>query len=206
MVGFIVLKKESTYICATYRKCMNAMKNYTYHLVAVLTVGIWGLTFISTKVLIGHGLSPQEIFLLRFLIAYMGIWLISPRKLFADNWKDEFWMFLGGITGGSFYFFTENTALEITLATNVSFIVCTAPLLTTILSLWIYKKEKEENIRCLCPKCLSEYIDNPNYIVRRLDPFAKEKDRCDKCDKAGWDYVVTERSSVRKGKSGSYEK
>ena len=142
MVGFIVLKKESTYICATYRKCMNAMKNYTYHLVAVLTVGIWGLTFISTKVLIGHGLSPQEIFLLRFLIAYMGIWLISPRKLFADNWKDEFWMFLGGITGGSFYFFTENTALEITLATNVSFIVCTAPLLTTILSLWVYKKEK----------------------------------------------------------------
>ena len=142
MVGFIVLKKESTYICATCRKCMNAMKNYTYHLVAVLTVGIWGLTFISTKVLIGHGLSPQEIFLLRFLIAYMGIWLISPRKLFADNWKDEFWMFLGGMTGGSFYFFTENTALEITLATNVSFIVCTAPLLTTILSLWVYKKEK----------------------------------------------------------------
>lgn len=42
MVGFIVLKKESTYICATCRKCMNAMKNYTYHLVAVLTVGIWG--------------------------------------------------------------------------------------------------------------------------------------------------------------------
>ena len=72
--------------------------------------------------------------------------------------------------------------------------------------LWIYTKEKEENIHCLCPKCLSEYIDNPNYIVRRLDPFAKEKDRCDKCDKAGWDYVVTERSSVRKGKSGSYEK
>ena len=185
---------------------MNAMKNYTYHIVAVLTVGIWGLTFISTKVLIGHSLSPQEIFLLRFLIAYLGIWFISPRKLFADNWKDESWLFLGGIAGGSFYFFTENTALEITLATNVAFIVCTAPLLTTILSLWIYKKEKEENIRCLCPKCLSEYIDNPNYIVRRLDPFAKEKDRCDKCDKAGWDYVVTERSSVRKGKSGSYEK
>lgn len=121
---------------------MNAMKNYIYHIVAVLTVGIWGLTFISTKVLIGHSLSPQEIFLLRFLIAYLGIWFISPRKLFADNWKDESWLFLGGIAGGSFYFFTENTALEITLATNVAFIVCTAPLLTTILSLWIYKKEK----------------------------------------------------------------
>lgn len=118
------------------------MKNYIYHLVAIITVAIWGLTFISTKVLIGHGLSPQEIFLLRFLIAYAGIWFISSRKLFADSWKDELWLALGGVTGGSFYFLAENMALEITLATNVSFIVCTTPLLTTILSLCIYKKEK----------------------------------------------------------------
>ena len=121
---------------------MHTTKNYIYHLIAILTVGIWGLTFISTKVLIEHGLSPQEIFLLRFLMAYLGIWFISPRKLFADNWKDELWLLWGGVTGGSFYFFTENTALEITLATNVAFIVSTAPLLTTILSLLIYKKEK----------------------------------------------------------------
>ena len=121
---------------------MHTTKNYIYHLIAILTVGIWGLTFISTKVLIEHGLSPQEIFLLRFLMAYLGIWFISPRKLFADNWKDELWLLWGGVTGGSFYFFTENTALEITMATNVAFIVCTAPLLTTILSLLIYKKEK----------------------------------------------------------------
>ena len=121
---------------------MHTTKNYIYHLIAILTVGIWGLTFISTKVLIEHGLSPQEIFLLRFLMAYLGIWFISPRKLFADNWKDELWLLWGGVTGGSFYFFTENTALEITLATNVAFLVCTAPLLTTILSLLIYKKEK----------------------------------------------------------------
>mgnify|MGYP001020852824 FL=1 len=121
---------------------MHTTKNYIYHLIAILTVGIWGLTFISTKVLIEHGLSPQEIFLLRFLMAYLGIWFISPRKLFADNWKDELWLLLGGITGGSVYFLTENMALGITLATNVAFIVCTAPLLTTILSLLIYKKEK----------------------------------------------------------------
>lgn len=121
---------------------MNTKKDYIYHLIAIFTVAIWGLTFISTKVLIEQGLSPQEIFFLRFLIAYAGIWFISPRKLFADNWKDELWLLLGGVTGGSFYFLTENTALEITLATNVAFIVCTAPLLTTILALLIYKKEK----------------------------------------------------------------
>lgn len=117
-------------------------KNYIYHLIAILTVGIWGLTFISTKVLISAGLSPKEIFLLRFLIAYVGIWFISPRKLFANGWKDELWLLLGGITGGSLYFLTENMALGITLATNVAFIVCTAPLLTTIFSLMIYKQVK----------------------------------------------------------------
>lgn len=121
---------------------MNEKKNYIYHLIAIFTVAIWGLTFISTKVLITAGLSPKEIFLLRFLIAYVGIWFISPRKLFANGWKDELWLLLGGITGGSLYFLTENMALGITLATNVAFIVCTAPLLTTIFSLMIYKHVK----------------------------------------------------------------
>lgn len=59
--------------------------------------------------------------------------------------------------------------------------------------LWIYKEEKKENIRCLCPKCLNDYIHNPDYIVRRLDPFAKVKDHCDKCNQTGWDYVISER-------------
>lgn len=118
------------------------LKHGYYHLIAILTVAIWGLTFIATKILIHHGLTPQEIFFYRFLIAYIGIWLISPRRLFTNHWKDELWLVAGGIFGGSLYFFTENTALEITQASNVSFIICTAPLLTTILSLLFYKNEK----------------------------------------------------------------
>ena len=118
------------------------MKNYSWHIIAVLTVGVWGLTFISTKVLIENGMSPQEIFGVRFLIAYVGIWFISPRKLFAHDWKDELWLAASGITGGSFFFLAQNAAIGITLVSNVSFIVCTAPLLTTILALLIYKKEK----------------------------------------------------------------
>ncbi len=118
------------------------LKHGYYHLIAILTVSIWGLTFIATKVLISYGLTPQEIFFYRFLIAYAGIWIISPKRLFANRWKDEFWLMAGGIFGGSLYFFTENTALGITQASNVSFLICTAPLLTTILSLLFYKSEK----------------------------------------------------------------
>lgn len=118
------------------------LKQRYYHLIAILTVAIWGLTFISTKVLINRGLTPQEIFFYRFLVAYIGIWLISPHRLFTNNWKDELWLVAGGLFGGSLYFFTENTALGITQTTNVAFIVCTAPLLTTILSLLFYQSEK----------------------------------------------------------------
>lgn len=113
-----------------------------YHLLAILTVAVWGTTFISTKILIENGLSPQEIFLLRFVIAYVGIWLLSPRKLLSDSWKDELWFLLAGLTGGTLYFLTENTALSLTQTTNVAFIICTTPLLTTGLSLLLYRQEK----------------------------------------------------------------
>ena len=61
-----------------------------YHLIAILTVAIWGLTFIATKVLINHGLTPQEIFFYRFLIAYIGIWAISRKHLFEAYSADRF--------------------------------------------------------------------------------------------------------------------
>ena len=113
-----------------------------YHLIAILTMGVWGTTFISTKILIENGLSPQDIFFLRFLIAYLGIWLISPRQILAYRWKDEL-LFLGaGLTGGTLYFLTENTALSLTQTTNVAFIICTTPLLTTALALLTRQQEK----------------------------------------------------------------
>ena len=58
------------------------------HLFALVTILLWGTTFISTKVLINHGLTPQEIFFYRFLIAYLGIWVISPKRCtFAESIK-----------------------------------------------------------------------------------------------------------------------
>lgn len=113
-----------------------------YHLIAFLTVAVWGTTFISTKLLIENGLSPHEIFFLRFLIAYIGCWFIAPKRLMANSVKDELLLLLAGMTGGSVYFITENSALGITQTTNVSFIICTTPLLTSLLSLIFDKKEK----------------------------------------------------------------
>jgi len=121
---------------------MGTKNLFRYHAIAILTVSIWGVTFVSTKVLIGHGLSPVEIFFYRFTLAYLCIWFISPRKLFADSLKDEFWLAMAGLSGGSLYFVAENTALGLTLASNVSLIICTTPIMTAFLLHFVNKEEK----------------------------------------------------------------
>lgn len=106
-----------------------------WHLLATVIVGVWGTTFVNTKVLYNSGLTPLEIFFLRFLIAYICIWFISPRRLFSRTWHDELIMLLLGVTGGSVFFLAENYAVGLTYVNNVSFIVCTAPLMTVILGI-----------------------------------------------------------------------
>ena len=121
---------------------MNATKSkLIFHLIAIVTVIIWGTTFVSTKILIQNGLTPSEIFFYRFVLAYICMWSISRKKFFANSIKDEFLLLLAGLCGGTIYFFTENTALGITLASNVSLIVCTSPILTAFLS-YLFKRNE----------------------------------------------------------------
>ncbi len=121
-------------------------KNALYHCLALLTVIIWGVTFISTKVLIHAGLTPVEIFLYRFILAYLCILTVAHKKLFAYSLKDEGLLMLAGLCGGSIYFIAENTALGITLASNVSLLICTAPIITAFFTFWFYKEPLNKNL------------------------------------------------------------
>ena len=112
------------------------------HLVAIAVVACWGGTFVNTKYLIMGGLEPQEIFFCRFLLAYVAIWFVSPRRLFCAHWLDELLMALLGISGGSLYFLSENWAVGISYVNNVAFIVCTAPLITTCLAILFVRSVK----------------------------------------------------------------
>ena len=117
-------------------------KKIQYYLLALAVVAVWGVTFVCTKVLIAAGMHPVAIFFIRFVLAYVGIWIYialskGNTKLWF-GWKEELVFLILGISGGSFYFLTENTALANTQATNVSFLVCSAPLFTASLTL-LYK-------------------------------------------------------------------
>ncbi|MDD4820607.1 MAG: DMT family transporter [Flavobacteriales bacterium] len=118
---------------------------YTYHIIALITIMVWGSTFVSTKTLIQNGMTPSEIFFIRFVLAYVGIWAVSHKKLFSQSIKDELLLAAAGITGGSLYFLTENTALEISQASDVSFIVSSTPILTA-LAAYIFHEEKRPSL------------------------------------------------------------
>ena len=117
-----------------------------FHLLTALVVTIWGTTFVSTKVLLQHGLNPIEIMFYRFVLAYVCILLVSHKRIWADNWKDETMLMLAGLTGGTFYFIAENTALEITQASNVALLVCTTPIFTSLFMHWLYKEPLRSNV------------------------------------------------------------
>lgn len=117
-----------------------------FHLITALVVIIWGTTFVSTKVLIQYGLGPIEIMFYRFVLAYFCLLMVSHKRLWADNWKDEFMLMLSGLTGGTFYFIAENTALGITQASNVALLVCTTPIFTALLVHWIFKEPLRKNM------------------------------------------------------------
>ena len=100
----------------------------------MVVIAVWGTTFVATKMLLSHGLSPRDIFFFRFLLAYMGIWFFGPRRLFAQHIKDELLLILAGIFGGSLYYMAGNRALEITQASNLALLACSSPILTIFLS------------------------------------------------------------------------
>lgn len=125
---------------------MSTNSNLFYHLVAFVTVAIWGTTFVATKVLMLNGLSPAQIFTLRFVIAYVLMLCFNHRQLLARSWRDEGKMALLGITGGSLYFLSENEAMNFTTTTNTSLIVCSCPLFATLLVRCVYRDTARINI------------------------------------------------------------
>lgn len=121
---------------------MASLHDIKGHIGALLVVPVWGSTFVSSKVLLNVGLEPAELFLIRFIMAYVCICILCHGKLFADNIKDELTLMGLGVMGGSLYFLLENIALMYSTSANVCILVCSTPLVTAILLSFFYKSER----------------------------------------------------------------
>ena len=103
------------------------------HIFAIFTVLVWGSCYVLTKNLLHAGFTAIQITPLRMILAYLALLVMRPKFLRLP-WKDELIFILIGITGGSFYFFLQNTALSHTYAANVSIIVSLSPIFTVLLA------------------------------------------------------------------------
>lgn len=129
-------------------RMVNSMENKkTFgHIAALLTIVIWGTTFISTKILL-VGLKPIEILFFRFVMGFLVLLVISPKQLKISGLKEELTFVLAGLCGICLYYLLENIALTYTLASNVGVIISVAPFFTAILAHLFMKSEEKLRIQ-----------------------------------------------------------
>ena len=121
------------------------LNRYLFHFVAFVVIAIWGSTFVFTKLLLLGGLSAAQIFILRFIIAYVLLLvycLMRGIRWLSASWRDELLMAALGVTGGSLYFLTENSSMNYTTTTNTSIIVSLCPLFASAIIGLFYKTER----------------------------------------------------------------
>jgi len=122
-------------------------KNVLAHGLALVTIIIWGTTFVATKLLLGY-FSAVEILFMRFVLGYAALALASvperirQKKQPVRSVRQEIYFAAAGLTGVTFYFLLENIALTYSTASNVGIIVAIAPIFAALFANLFLEGEK----------------------------------------------------------------
>ena len=118
----------------------------TGHITALITIVIWGTTFISTKILLAD-FTPIEILFFRFLFGLLVLITVYPKRLGIKDKKQELTFAVAGLCGICLYYLLENIALTHTMASNVGVIISVAPFFTAVLSHVLRKTEEKLKVQ-----------------------------------------------------------
>lgn len=114
------------------------------HGLALMTIVVWGTTFIATKILL-ETFSPLEILLIRFVMGFLGLAIYDALKNSSSrppwNLRQELIFAGAGLSGVVVYYLLENIALSMTYASNVGILVSIAPLTTALIAPFFLKEE-----------------------------------------------------------------
>lgn len=112
----------------------------TGHLSALLTICVWALTYVSTKVLLQE-FSATAILVIRIVVGYLALCALSPIPIKPTDKKQELHFALAGLTGVALYFLLQNIGLNLTTASNASVILSTASFFTAVFGILILRKK-----------------------------------------------------------------
>lgn len=109
---------------------------------ALLTVVIWGATFVATKKTLQEA-SPALIVWLRFAIGIvvLGVTVAARKQFTIPAWRELPYLALLGFLGVTLHQWLQATGLQTAAATNTAWIVATIPMFTVLLG-WLVLKEK----------------------------------------------------------------
>ena len=103
------------------------------HLAALITILVWGVTYIATKVLLTD-FKPIEILFISFVIGTVVLFIVHPKITKLVSLKQGLIFAAAGLSGICLYYLLENIALTYTFASNVSVISTIAPFMTAIVA------------------------------------------------------------------------
>lgn len=118
------------------------------HTLALITIFVWGVTYIATKILL-QNYNEIQVIVFRLIIAYAVLWIMKPNPNPPTSFKNELLFIVLALFGVVLYFLFENSALTTSSAANVSIIISFAPIATTIGARLINKNEKLTALKVL---------------------------------------------------------
>jgi drug/metabolite transporter (DMT)-like permease len=109
---------------------------------ALLTVVIWGASFVATKVALRYT-NPDVVVWLRFSmgVVILGIAVIARRKFSLPEKRDWPYLALLGFLGITFHQWLQSTGLVTAQATTTGWIIATTPVFMAMFG-WLGLKEK----------------------------------------------------------------
>lgn len=120
-------------------ECMKS--NKFAHFLALLVMLIWGISYLSIKVVVSE-VNPTVSAFYRFFIASIILFAVLKKK-FPDEKilkEDRIRMAVGGLFGVTLYFFFENYSVFFTSASNVAILISTIPIFTLFSQRIIFKE------------------------------------------------------------------
>ncbi|WP_164509061.1 DMT family transporter [Clostridium rectalis] len=112
------------------------------HILAIILMFIWGISYLSIKVVVDE-VNPIQAAFYRFFLASIILFIILKRKFPEEKLikEDKIKVALSGLTGVALYFLFENYSVYFTSASNVAVLISSIPIFTLITQRILFKEK-----------------------------------------------------------------
>jgi drug/metabolite transporter (DMT)-like permease len=112
------------------------------NLAIIVAVVLWGLSFVSMKMVMNAGLAPFTMITLRYLIValfFIMFFRLPKRNCTATFKMDQFRFLMSGVIGITAYFLFEAKGISLTTASSASIIIALVPVFSFMADCLFFK-------------------------------------------------------------------